>query len=805
MTDLTQKSFTDRIIEGYVDFIWRHRPLALAIIGAATLFWLLQARKVEMYSQFVDLLPQQHPYIQAYNQHHEDFGGAANVLSLVLEVKNGDIFTTKTLEKVKYLTEQMDLIAGVDHDQIASICHVKIRNVKALPGGVIRSHPVLPAEIPTSLRVLDSLKYELFNNDLVYNQYISGDGKAALIRASFNEERLDYREIHRELMRLKGEVEDENTTLYIAGEPMLKGWVWFFSNELYLIFAVTALFMFVPLVFYFRRLYGIIVPFTGAIVQTIWGLGMIGLLGYNLDPLILVIPLLISSRAISHAVQMTERYFEELQESRDPQHAAKTALQDLFLPGLIGVVADAGGILVLAVATIPLIHKLAFYGSFWAFSNVFTILHLTPLLLSYLPVPHRTTHYSPAFLVRMLSLLGRGVTHPQGRWVVVGIGALIIVSGVQMALHVPIGDQEVGSPLLWRDSHYNVSVREINQRFAGANQLVIFVEGQEDNILKEPRVLAAMEELGRYLLVQPEAGGTRDLASLVKGLNRLWHNNDPTWQVLPPDRVTAANLTFVYEAGAPSSRAIYEYTDRLGKNGQFVVFYKDTKGDTIREAIARARKFIAEHPVEGIRFRLAGGLIGATAALNEEIAASEKQATLLVILTVYFLVWASYGSFVAANMVMTALVAAGVASYIYISVMGIGMNINSLPVTAVGMGIGVDYILYVVDRVRREVPLAGGNMAQGVKRAIATTGMAVTFTATTMIAGIIPWYFLSSLRFSAEMAMLLTILLLTHWLSALTLTPAMFTIIRPRFAQGKEEPIVGGKPQSAMASVPTTN
>jgi len=116
-----------------------------------------------------------------------------------MSVLFGDIFTTKALEKVKYLTEQMDLISGVDHDQIASICHVKIRNVKALPGGVIRSYPVLPAEILTSPQVLDSLKYELFNNDLVYNQFISGDGKAALIRASFNEERLDYREIHREM------------------------------------------------------------------------------------------------------------------------------------------------------------------------------------------------------------------------------------------------------------------------------------------------------------------------------------------------------------------------------------------------------------------------------------------------------------------------------------------------------------------------------------------------------------------------------------------------------------------------------
>ena len=122
--------------------------------------------------------------------------------------------------------------------------------------------------------------------------------------------------------------------------------------------------MFVPLVFYFRRLYGIVVSFLGAIVQSIWGLGMVGFLGYNLDPLILVIPLLISSRAISHSVQMTERYFEDLQESGDTIHAAETAFRDLFLPGLIGVIADAGGILVLAVAMIPLVHKLALYGSF---------------------------------------------------------------------------------------------------------------------------------------------------------------------------------------------------------------------------------------------------------------------------------------------------------------------------------------------------------------------------------------------------------------------------------------------------------
>ena len=210
-TETTQKSLTDRIVEAYVAFIWRHRPITLTILLALTGFWAYQATKVEMYSQFADLLPQGHPYIQAYNQHREIFGGA-NIVTLVLQVKEGDIFTPETLKKVRYVTDQMDLIDGVDHNQVASASHVKIRNIKTLPGGMIRSYPVLPVDIPTDPKELEALKFEMFNNDIVLNKYVSADGKAALILAGFNEDRLDYREIQRELSRVRAEVEDANTS-----------------------------------------------------------------------------------------------------------------------------------------------------------------------------------------------------------------------------------------------------------------------------------------------------------------------------------------------------------------------------------------------------------------------------------------------------------------------------------------------------------------------------------------------------------------------------------------------------------------
>jgi predicted RND superfamily exporter protein len=771
----------EKITHGIALFTLRHRTISLVLLGLITAFFGYKATKVQMYSQFADLLPQAHPYIKAYNHFRTTFGGA-NIVSLSLEVKDGDIFTPATLKKIRYVTEKVDEIDGVNHYQVASLAHVKIRRLEATSGGLIKSIPVLPDEIPTDEASLKKLKQAMFNNDIVYGKYVSTDGKAALILAGFNEERLDYAKIHHEIMKIRAAVEDSNTRLYVAGEPMLKGWVWFYTGELARIFAVTFLFIFATLIIYFRRLYGVLLPVLGAVVQAIWGLGFLGILGYNLDPLVLVMPLLVSARAASHGVQMVERYFEEMEATGDRHTAVANAMKELLLPGGIGVLADAAGILVLSVATIPLIRKLAFFASFWGFSNIFTILLLIPLLLDVLPAPKTTRHYVPQWMHNLLDRVGNFCISPSGRWSVIILSAVIVGAGAYEATAVQVGETEAGSPLLFPNSDFNVSARAINRNFAGSNQLVIYLHGDKEGALKDPEVLTQLDDLRHYLLEQPEAGGTRDVPTLVRSVNRLYHYDDPKWAVIPRDAAAVGNMTFMYEANAPVPGVILEYMDYAAQDGQFVVFYKDAKGTTIDEAIMRVNNFIQNHPMKHVQLVLAGGTIGTTAALNDEIAYSDKVSTILIVTVVFGLVAFSYMSLVAGLMVMVTLVAAGVVSFLYIGLKGIGMNINTLPVTAVGMGIGVDYILYVVDRIKREYERLHDHDA-AIKRAISTTGMAVTFTATTLVGGIIPWVWMSDLRFSAEMARLLALLMITHWLAAITLVPSIFSVIRPKFVE----------------------
>ena len=309
MTEVHSKAgkFSNKIANWVVE----HRNVAYMLVLLPSLLLAYSIPSIEIFSRFSDLLPQQHEYVKNYNRMKEVFGGA-NVITMSLESKNGDLFTKKTLDKVKYLTEQVDLITGVNHYQVASIAHAKIRVVKTNKEGMVISRPVLPREVPSDLDGLKTLKEEILNNPIVYGTYVSKDGSAALITAGFDEKRLDYEQIHTRLSELKNEIEkDGETLLQIAGEPMLKGWIYSYSEQLYQIFFVTFLIIVILLFLHFRAISGVFIPMTCTLLSAVWGLGLVGWMDYNLDPLILVVPILISARTTSHCVQLIERFQDE--------------------------------------------------------------------------------------------------------------------------------------------------------------------------------------------------------------------------------------------------------------------------------------------------------------------------------------------------------------------------------------------------------------------------------------------------------------------------------------------------------------
>ena len=766
-------------------FTWPKTILFLVFL--ATVFFAFQVPAVRMASDFADLLPQEHPYIQLHNEIRDTFGGA-NTVIVAVEVEQGTIFTNETLQRIHRITQAVDLLNGVNHNLVSSLTHRNTRKVWLNEFGTIRSAPHFdPLKEKYSTQELETMAQDVISNPRVYGLMVSPDLKAALIRGTLIEGELDYETVFNQLQELRAAETVEGTQVYATGQPVLVGWVTSYVGEIVQIFLLTLLIMLVLLVVYFRKLYGILLPMLGIVVTSIWGLGILAMLDYNLDPLMMVVPFLISARAMSHGIQLVERYYFELDRLHDKQTAARVTFEGLFRPGSLGVISDAIGLLLISLGSVPINDKLAIYASLWAGSVLITVLISVPLALEVLPTP-KNLKIRHGFMRKLMLSMCKIASTRKGAVLTLTTVAALFVAGGFMSSQVQIGEAEPGSPLLYPEHDYNVSSKAINAAFPGSEELFIIASTEEDGGLKKPAVIRALADFQNHMQMDPELGGAKGLPNLVMTVNRIIHGYDPRWLTFPRNDAESGGLMFMYMMSSPIPGALLEFIDTDEKNANMVFYYKDHKGETIRRAIFMVKEWAqsAAAQIDGFSIRLAGGGIGVTAAINEAAYDTNIIVIPLVFLLILLSVTAFYLSFHAGWLMLLAMSFATTLTYAYMGWAGIGINVNTVPIIAVGIGVGIDYSIYIMDRIRASVERKG-SIEQAIERAITTTGVAIAFTAMTLIAGVVMWVFISTLRFQADAALLLIVMLVLNALAAIFLVPAWIMIFKPKFIMGEIE------------------
>jgi predicted RND superfamily exporter protein len=913
-----------------------------------------------------DLFPD-HAYIRAQDRFGEVFGGTSTV-AVAVTVVDGTIFTPERLQVIREVTRRLD--GGgfeshtnkrralrdqlereqalsvqeirdrldreyppypVNHDQVSSIAHPSARVVELGADGSIATGALMEGDLATPGAVEQLRQRVRENAPLIFGRLVSRDEKGALITAGFVTDRLSnarvYEAVFDHVQQIKRDLESEEIQIHISGDPILTGWVLAHAFEITRYVIAAILLVFALLWLYFRRWHGVLIPALSALMTVIWGLGFAGWMGIPFDPLILVIPMIITARAVSHTVQMAERFFENYEQCLprlgDPAlakvEAATVAMGELIVPGTLGVVTDVAGLLVVLLTTIPLMQNLGIVGAFWVVSIIATVEILHPVMICYLPPPTDHRHFVPRFMVRFTKLVGDAATHPRWKYAIAGVTVALFAGSSYVALtHSTIGEAAPGTPLLWPDHAWNRATAEIGTRFGGVDSLVVFAEGSRANANTDARPIKAMEGLERHLRKHTDLGAS---ASLVPILRDYWMNNhygDPKWRFIPDDSGSVRAMIFqLRQGGAPGLLRPYITDD--GKLAAVSFFYPDHKGETIERARNFAEQFIEENPLgeisirldrdeapanagffdreswidigyymlgpilpprhhtltvrvrqadgsyraesvqsaveqlpdwidqfrrdavaadrigwpdrlagwsnadvdywwentglgiravavhgvdllvadlkdvnptpayqstgswtRGVRFVMAGGNIGLLAAINEEVERSHVANIALIFFVIFTLHSITYRSIPSGGIILLQVATATMVSLAYMAARNVGLNVNTLPVQAVGVGIGVDYAFYIVDRFRQEAVTAA-DLDQAIRRAIRTTGMAVTFTATTIVGGIALWMF-STLRFQAEMAQLLVVLMVINMLGAITIVPAFYSIFRPKVA-----------------------
>ena len=762
--------------------LFRHPILLVVSILALTGFFALKLPALKIYSDFADLLPQDHPYIGLHNEIRDTFGGA-NVVIVGIEVDEGTIYQNDILAIIHRLTQGVDQLPGINHNLVRSLTHRNARQVTLNETGGIQSDPYYDPTGPELSGVeLLALAEAVKANPQIYGALVSPDQKSALIKGTLNEGALDYAQTFALLQELRQAEATDGVSIYATGQPVLIGWVHSYLPQIVEVFLYTVLILIALLIVYFRRFYGVLVPLVGVVISSIWGLGIISWLGFNLDPLIMVVPFLISARALSHGIQLVRRYYHEYEENQNPPVAAANTFHSLFRPGSLGIVSDAISIGIIGIGSIPINDKLALYGSLWALCVIFSVLIFVPALLSILPAS-RPRPNNAGVLSSALGKVGAlSVQDRFSRSVLVTAFSLIAV-GSLLSTKVQIGESEPGSPLLYSDHDYNVSSNAINESFPGSEELFVIARTDEVGGIKRPEVLHALTGLQHHMLKDPDMGGAKGLPNLVTQVNRLLHSDDPRWSQIPSDAPYVGGLLFAYMASSPTPGALKEFVDTDEQEANMVFYYKDHKGKTIRRSIHLAQQWIEEQEssIDGLSVLLAGGTMGVTAAINEAAYETNIVVIPLVLILIFTTLSIFYRSLQAGVLLFIAMSFATVMTYAYMGIRGIGINVNTVPIIAVGIGVGIDYSIYMIDRIREETASGGCSINEAIQRAIRTTGEAVCFTALTLIAGIAMWIFVSDLRFQADSAMLLCLMLVLNATAAVLIVPAWIRQTQPSF------------------------
>ncbi len=912
----------------------RYRHVFALLIAVVTVFFAWQMRHLQVFTQFLDLLPREHPYIRTYEAYRDVYGNANTVVLEVLALE-GDIYQPKVIAAIDEATSLLDssvvaadlmaepvrsfvepqsalqrvvhelalaaehLLAsenpgaaetGVDHNLVSSLTHRTARDQQIDADGTLRSPPLV-AQLPETPAELSELRERVRRNPSVFGVLVSVDERAALVRASFTESRLDYAALFRHVQQARRSLEARfPVRVFASGQPLLFGWIFAFASEILLVFTLTLLVSVALLWAYLRRFYAILLPLSGAAVNVVWGLGFAGWLGFSLDPLVLVVPMLITARAISHSVQFVERFAEEYERLGDKEQACIQSMAELLLPGTLAILTDCVGLLTIALATIPLIHNLGLLSAFWAASIVVTEMLLNRLLLLYLPAPRQRERHVPRALDGALKGAASLIASRRGAGSVVVVFALIACGAAIAARGVEIGDSRSTTPILYADSPFNRAAAEIEQRFGVIDDLLIVAHSRQPGRVYQPDALELIEELQAVMVADPNAGGSISFLDLLKQTSQTFHNGDPRWATRMQTALEVAAYTFLLETSVPAPGILDPYRAVDQRSLAVRVFYGNHRADSVRAALARLEEFAAserldgslavrlempepgalrrwlagllrllpppvprlavtaydskgqarslpvetgldessadgmrvlsrwssaEHDVvaelrqasrlsrvelwirefggdfehqwsdvwlaDGVELRRAGGSIGVVGAAHTEIGASHRAGLAVAVAATFAIVWLSYRSLTVACLLGLSLGVAALAALAGQALLGIALDTNTLPIQAIGIGIGIDYAVYISDRIIRE-RRRGLARPAAAARAVRTTGLAITFTASTLVVGIVFWIPISSLRFSAEMSLLLMILMTVNALGAVLLVPSLVRLLPDRLA-----------------------
>jgi predicted RND superfamily exporter protein len=776
-------SFLERLI-------FNNRPAVILICTLVSIFLFYQATQVRPSTSFEKMIPLSHPFIQNMMEHRNDLANLGNTVRISVSVKEGDIFTKDYMETLRQINDETFYIPGVDRSGLKSLWTPSVRWTEVTEEGFAGGE-VIPQTYDGSDESLEELRSNVLKSGQV-GRLVANNFKSSIVDVPLLESypdpndqskliALNYQEFSHQLeekIREKYQAQNPNVEVQIIGfakkvGDLIDGLVMvvaFFGIALLITFALLYWFSWC-----IRSTIGVLIT---TLIAVGWQLGLMNLVGFGLDPYSMLVPFLIFAIGISHGVQKINGIALQSGDSDNALTAARRTFRQLFLPGMIAILADAVGFITLLIIDIGVIHELAIGASIGVAVIVFTNLILLPVAISYLGISKRAIERSKKDAVtekpfwRGLSF----VAHPNVApfMVVLGLAAGVACFFYQKA-HLQVGDLDQGAPELRPESRYNLDNDFIIKNYSTSSDVLVVMVKTPPEGCSTHDALAAMDEL---MWKMDNTEGVQSAVSMVtvsrqmiKGMNE----GNLKWETLSRNQDVLNN-------SIARADGLYNADCSVAP---LLVFLEDHKAETLKRAVKAAQEFADENNKEGLEFLLAAGNAGIEAATNEVISTSELSILVLVYVWVAAMCLITFRSIPATICIVLPLILTSILGNALMAFLGIGMKVATLPVIALGVGIGVDYGIYIYSRLESFLR-AGLPLQEAYYQTLKSTGKAVLFTGLCLAIGVATWIF-SAIKFQADMGLMLTFMFIVNMVGALLLLPALARfLIKPEKLVGKQ-------------------
>lgn len=755
--------------------VFNNRPAVIAICLVISIFLFWNAAQVRPETSFEKMIPLKHPYIEKMLEHRNDLANLGNSVRISVENTNGDIFDKEYMETLRQISDEAFYIPGVDRSGVRSLWSPNVRWTEVTEQGFAGGE-VIPQTYDGSTASLDELRNNILKSGQV-GRLVGNNFKSSIVEIPLLEEfpdpndqsvllKLDYQDFSHSLeekIREKYQLQNPNVKIQIVGFAKKVGDLIDGLVGVALFFAVAIGITFILLYWFTKCIKSTVAVLFATLVAVGWQLGLLHLMGFGLDPYSMLVPFLVFAIGISHGVQKINGIAMASGTALDALTAARMAFRQLFVPGLVALSSDAVGFITLLLIDIGVIRELAISASVGVAVIILTNLIFLPVLISYVGISKKAVQVSRDNASRDNPLwrLISNFASPKVAPISILIAICALVFGLWYGQNLKIGDLDQGAPELHADSRYNLDNDFVIKNYSTSSDVLVVMVKTPTEGCSSYSTLKAMDDLSWRMENTPGVQSVVSMVTVSKQVIKGMNEGNLKWETLSRNQHVLNN-------SIARADSLYNSDCSLAP---LLVFLEDHKAQTLTTAVAAVEDFAAKNNTDEHQFLLAAGNAGIEAATNDVISASETMMLIAVYAAVISMCLITFRSIRATACVILPLVLTSVLGNALMAYMGIGVKVATLPVIALGVGIGVDYGIYIYSRLETFLRM-GMPLQEAYYQTLKSTGKAVLFTGVCLAIGVATWIF-SAIKFQADMGLMLTFMFLWNMFGAIWLLPAL--------------------------------